>query len=43
MIKNAGTLPYHQGVSLIYKAASRDYLQTIDIMEQYQIYTLSGQ
>lgn len=43
VIRNAGTLPYHQGVSLIFKAASQDYLQSIDIMEQYKIYTLSGQ
>ncbi len=43
VIKEAGTLPYHQGVSLIFKAASQDYLNSIDIMEKYRIYTLSGQ
>ena len=43
VIRNAGTLPYHQGVSLIVKATSQDYLNSIDIMERYKIYTLSGQ
>lgn len=43
VIREAGTLPYHQGVSLIFKAASQDYLNSIDIMEKYRIYTLSGQ
>lgn len=43
VIREAGTLPYYQGVSLIYKAASPDYLNSIDIMEKYRIYTLSGQ
>lgn len=43
VISAAGTLPYHQGVSLIFKAASQDYLNSIDIMEQHRIYTLSGQ
>jgi phosphate transport system substrate-binding protein len=43
VIKAAGTLPYHQGVSLVFKATSRDYLNSIDILEQYKIYTLSGQ
>lgn len=43
VIRAAGTLPYHQGVSLIFKAASQDYLNSIDIMEKYRIYTLSGQ
>lgn len=43
VIGEAGTLPYHQGVSLIFKAASQDYLNSVDIMEKYRIYTLSGQ
>lgn len=43
IIRAAGTLPYHQGVSLIFNGTSPDYLNTIDIMEQYKIYTLSGQ
>ncbi len=43
VIREAGTLPYHQGLSLIYKAASEDYLNSIDILEKYRIYTLSGQ
>jgi len=42
VIKAAGTLPYHMGVSLIFKSASDDYLRAIDILEQYQIYSLSG-
>lgn len=42
VILEAGTLPYHLGVSLIFKAASQDYLNSIDIMEQHRIYTLSG-
>lgn len=42
VIKAAGTLPYHQGVVLVFKAASQDYLSSIDILEQYHIYTLSG-
>jgi len=43
VIREAGTLPYHQGVSLIFNAAGQDYLNSIDIMEKYRIYTLSGQ
>lgn len=43
VIRGAGTLPYHQGVSLILNATSKDYLNSIDIMERYRIYTLSGQ
>jgi phosphate transport system substrate-binding protein len=42
VIKAAGTLPYHQGVSLVFKAASQNYLRSIDILEQHQLYTLSG-
>jgi len=42
VIKDAGTLPYHMGVSLVFKAASPDYLRSIDILEQQRIYTLSG-
>lgn len=40
---NAGTLPYHQGIRLIFNGTSAEYLHTIDILEQNQIYTLSGQ
>lgn len=43
VIRNAGTLPYHQGVSLIFKGTSQDYLNSIDILERQKIYTLSGQ
>ena len=43
VIMGAGTLPYHKGVSLILTATSQDYLNSIDIMEKYRIYTLSGQ
>jgi len=43
IIRAAGTLPYHQGVSLVFNGTSPDYLNSIDIMEQYKIYTLSGQ
>ncbi|HEX9801863.1 MAG TPA: substrate-binding domain-containing protein [Gammaproteobacteria bacterium] len=43
VIRDAGTLPYHQGVRLIFSSTSHDYLNTIDILEQYKIYTLSGQ
>lgn len=42
VIMAAGTLPYHMGVSLVFKAASQDYLRSIDILEQHKIYTLSG-
>ncbi len=43
VIKSAGTLPYHQGVHLIYTATSPDYLNSLEVLEAYQIYTLSGQ
>ena len=41
--KSAGTLPYHQGIRLIFDGTSAEYLHTIDIMEGRGIYTLSGQ
>lgn len=43
VIMNAGTLPYHRGVRLIFTSTSQDYLNTINMLEQYRIYTLSGQ
>lgn len=43
IIRNAGTLPYHQGIRLIFNGTSQDYLNSIDIMERNNIYTLSGQ
>lgn len=43
VIMAAGTLPYHRGVRLIFTSASQDYLNTINMLEQYRIYTLSGQ
>lgn len=42
IIQDAGTLPYHRGVHLLYTAASPEYLQAIDAVEQAGIYTLSG-
>lgn len=42
-IRAAGTLPYHQGISLIYNNTSQDYLSNIEILERYKVYTLSGQ
>lgn len=39
----AGTLPYHQGIRLIFNGTSAEYLHTVDIVEQQGIYTLSGQ
>ncbi len=43
IIRKAGTLPYHQGVALIFNNTSQDYLNSINILEQQKIYTLSGQ
>lgn len=42
IIEAAGTLPYHRGVHLTFKAASPDYLQNIAMIEDAGIYTLSG-
>jgi len=43
VIRDAGTLPYHQGVRLIFTATGQDYLNSINILEQYKIYTLADQ
>jgi phosphate transport system substrate-binding protein len=43
VIREAGTLPYMQGVSLIFNGTGQDYLNAINILEERQIYTLSGQ
>ena len=42
IIQDAGTLPYHRGVRLLYTSTSPEYLQAIDAVEQAGIYTLSG-
>ena len=41
--KSAGTLPYHQGIRLIFNGTSPKYLHAIQTMEDAKIYTLSGQ
>lgn len=43
VIREAGTLPYHQGIRLIYNGTAQDYLHSISILEEHKIYTLSGQ
>jgi phosphate transport system substrate-binding protein len=43
VIRQAGTLPYHQGISLLFSSTSQDYLHNIDTMERHGIYTLSNQ
>lgn len=43
VIRSAGTLPYHQGIRLIFSNTSQDYLNSVDILERHRIYTLSGQ
>lgn len=42
IITQAGTLPYHRGIHLLFSATSPNYLQAIDLVEQSGIYTLSG-
>ena len=43
VIREAGTLPYLQGVGLIFNGTGQDYLKAIDVLEEHKIYTLSGQ
>ncbi|MDH5785596.1 MAG: substrate-binding domain-containing protein [Chromatiales bacterium] len=42
-IRKAGTLPYHQGIRLIFNGTSASYLHAISLLEEGKIYTLSGQ
>jgi len=41
IIRKAGTLPYLQGISLVYKA-SADYIDEIEVVDRQGIYTLGG-
>ena len=41
IIRKAGTLPYLQGISLVYKA-SPDYIDEIEVVDRQGIYTLGG-
>ena len=41
IMEQAGTLPYHRGVHLLFTAASYEYLHSIDVVEQLSIYTLA--
>lgn len=41
VIQSAGTLPYHKGIGLLYKASS-DYIQMMEVVDQKGLYTLAG-
>jgi phosphate transport system substrate-binding protein len=41
-IKQAGTLPYHQAINLIFTGTTASYLHTIDMLSDRNIYTLTG-
>ncbi len=42
VIQAAGTLPYHKGIGLLYKATGSDYIREMEVVDQQGLYTLGG-
>lgn len=42
VIQSAGTLPYHKGIGLLYKATGSDYIREMEVVDRQGMYTLGG-